>query len=505
MDIQDNNQNNPKEQQPTVDQDQKMTSIPKRVLLAITLGIIMLILIGVFVWLYTNKQELGERHNNNGENGRTEIPLAQQDDDFNVPVLQFTDSELGITFDYPKAWGETTTSVKADDWSLTKKISFTDQSDLYFEIVSPALRSNAQDLQKPSGFTTDLSRYCKQNILGDRSEPLSDIYDMYRLNGSDEFGVCPSDEENIVAIVHRTDKSVDPGTPPHNEVVLKQDLDKESGFTTLTFSKRYYIEVKNPLYNSLVVYQDGIPDVKSQNYCYSRWSTQADPTGYLKTYKCISHKDKPLIDKAFDDFANSEFNRQTELVLRGMKIDNVSIANAQKDFVNHFEDLVNYQSARYSYLYPKILVPNRWDRETEFNAVEIVTRESVVQAEKELESCEGPCFPPVLTSLGWDNERDLLKSNPPDGTIDCVDGINGRSLCEIRTYDDNKLLVRYTGRGGGESVVWKKHIIYKDDIRYELTSPTLGGQGTDPILFKSIEDQFIQKIYDDIVKSFTLP
>ncbi len=415
-------------------------NIKPQIIIAILVAVA---LIGTFVWWYLDNQKLAGITPVN--NNPTETPNLQNNE-FGVPILKFTDDELGVTFDYPKSWGNATISIKADSWSLTKKISFTNEPNLYFEIVSPALRSDKQNLQIPFGFTKDLSRYCKQNILGDRSEPLSDVYDMYRLNGSDEFGTCPNDQGNISTIIYRTDKSVDPGTPPQNVVVPKKDLDKSAGLSTLKFSKRYYLKTQNPLYDPLVVYQSGIPEVKSQNYCYSTWSSQADPTGYLKTYKCISYKDKPLIDKAFSDFTNSELNKQTELVLSGMKINSVGVENARQHFSKHFDDLAKYQDIKYSYFYPKILVPNRWDKETKFNATKVVTRESMVQQDKEYANCEGPCFSPTLTTVGWDNEKRLLENSPADGSVNCVEGINGNSLCEIKTYGKNKFLIRYTPR-----------------------------------------------------------
>lgn len=492
------NQNNLGKDLPEVTQPQQVTKQNIKPWAVIVI-IATLVLIGGFMWWYMNNQKFAGPLSI--KESPTETPNLQNNE-FNVPILKFTDGELGIAFDYPESWGNTTTSVKADSLSLTKKISFTNQPNLYFEIVSPALTSDAQNLQVPSGFTTDLSKYCKQNIRGDRSEPLSDVYDMYRLNGSDEFGTCPNEQGNIAAIVYRTDKSVDPGTPPYNEVIPKKDLDKTNWMTTLKFSKRYYLKIQNPLYNPLIVYQNGIPDVKSQNYCYSTWSTQADPTGYLKTYKCISYKDKPLIDKAFGEFADFEFNKQTELVLKGMKISGVE--NAGQYFSNHFTDLVKYEDAKYTYFHPQILSPDQWDKDTKFNAVKIVTRQSVVQEEIELEKCEGSCFSPTLTSSGWDNEKKLLDSSLSDGVVNCVEGINGKSLCEVKTYGKNKFLIRYTGRFGGEYVIEKTYIIYKNGIRYEITPPEFGGQGTDHALFKGIENQFIQKIYENIVKSLTL-
>ncbi len=527
MDAQGQNQNNIGEKSPEIVKALQIIkqNIKPQIVIAIVVAVV---LIGAFVWWYVDNQKLAgitPVNNNPTEtsnlqnyvdnqklagitpagitpvnNNPTETSNLQNNE-FNVPMLKFTDGELGITFDYPESWGNTIISVKADSWSLTKKISFTNQPNLYFEIVSPALRSDAQNLQIPSGFTTDLSRYCKQNILGDRSEPLSDVYDLYRMSGSDEFGTCPNDQGNISAIIYRTDKSVDPGTSSKNVVVPKKDLDKGSGMTTLKFSKRYYLKIKNSLYDPIIVYQNGIPDVKSRNYCYSTFSThwRADPR-YLKTYKCISYNDKPLIEKAFSEFAGFEFNKQTELVLKGMKIS--SVENAGQYFSNHFADLVKYEDAKYSYLYPKILVPDRLDRDTKFNAVKIVTRQSVVQ--EELENCEELCFAPTLTSAGWDNEKKLLESNQPDGNVGCVQGINGDSLCEVKTLGKNKFLIRYTGRFGGDSVVEKTYIIYKGPIRYEITPPELGSQGTDPALFKGIENQFIQKIYENIVKSLIL-
>jgi hypothetical protein len=461
--------------------------------------IVAVVLIGFFIWWYVDNQKVAKITQINDKSTETS---NLQNNELGVPTLKFTDNELGITFEYPESWGNTVVSVKVDSRTLVKKISFTKQSNLYFESLSPASTLDAQNLQISSGFTVDLSKYCKQNILNDNNEPQTNDQDIYRLNGSDQFGTCPNDQGNISAIIYRTDKSVDPGTPSQNIVVSKNDLDKSTGLTTLKFSKRYYLRTQNPLYYPLIVYQGSIPDVKSQNYCYSSWNTQADSTKYIKNYKCISYKDKPFIDKAFSDFAGSEFNKHTELVLKGMKMS--SVANAGQYFSNHFTDLVKYEDAKYSYFYPKILALDRLDKDKKFNAVEIVTRQSVVQEENELENCDGPCYAPTLTSLGWDNEKKLLENNPQDGNINCVQGINGNSLCEVKTLGKNKFLVRYTGRHGGESLIQKTYIIYKNGIRYEITPPGLSGQGTDPLLYKNIENQFIQKIYENIVQTLNL-
>ena len=167
---------------------------------------------------------------------------------------------------------------------------------------------------------------------------------------------------------------------------------------------------------------------------------------------------------------------------------------------NPLTNLIKYKDARYSYLYPQTLVSAQRGGGA-FNAVEVVTKESVVRDEKVIENCEGECYSPTLTSLGWDNEKKLLESNPLDGTVNCVEGVNGKSLCEVKTHGENKFLIRYTGHFSGESVIEKTYIIYKNDIRYEISPPNLGGQGTAPALFKSIENEPTQRIYEDIVKS----
>ena len=413
-----------------------------------------------------------------------------------MPTTQFNDNELGIALDYPEGWGQTLITVEADSRLLTKKITFTNQPNLFFEISSTALRSDDQNLQKTSATDDDLSKYCKENIRNDRSEPLSDWYDMYRLNGTDMFGICPEDRGNVKAIVYQTDKSGSPG----NEIFSKKDLDQVTGSAILKFSKRYYLKIQNPLYGPLVVHQNGIPDVQSQNYCYSKWNIPNDPTAYLKTYKCISYNDKPLIENAFSEFDKSEFNEQVKLVLNSIKINQVK--NSSQYFTDHFSDLKKYEDDEYTYFYPQILISDRWNKDNNLNVVKEISKESIVQADEAFEVCDGPCMPSILTALGWDNEKRLLDNNPPDGETRCVEGINGSSLCEIKTFGKNKFLIRYTGRFGGDSVIWKSYIIYNNGMRYEINSPELGSQGADPALFKSIENHLIQKVYEDIAESF---
>jgi len=418
----------------------------------------------------------------------------------NAHITQFNDNELGISFDYPKDWGEILTVVEINSRELTKKISFTNQPNLFFEISSTALRSNAQNLQKIPTSNDGLPKFCRKNIKNYRSEPLSAENDIYRLNGTDVFGICPKDQGDIKAIAYQADKSITPKRPI-NEVVSKKDLHKGSRSSVLKFSKKHYLRTQNPLYDPLIIHQNGIPDTQSQNYCYTKWNIPSDPTAYLKKYKCISYNDKLLIENTFNEFDKSESNKQVELILNSLEMNNIE--NTSQYFIDHFSELKKYEDIEYSYYYPKVLVPNRWNKDENFNAVKTITRESIVKGDEEYKACEGPCIHPTLTALGWDNEKQLLKNSTSDGEIECAKGVNGSSLCEIKTVGENKFLIRYTGRFTGDSSINKTYIIYNNDLRFEIIAPELESQGTNPELFKGIENQLIQKVYEDIVKSFT--
>ena len=128
--------------------------------------------------------------------------------------------------------------------------------------------------------------------------------------------------------------------------------------------------------------------------------------------------------------------------------------------------------------------------------VSVVTRESVVEDEKPC-NYEGPCPPPILRAVGWDNEKKLLESNPPDGEVDCTKGQNWKSICLIESLKNRKVLVKYIGRTLGGRDINKYHIFYINNTRIEI-KPEPYDLGNDPSESKFIGAENIDWVYDKL-------
>jgi len=416
-------------------------------------------------------------------------------------IKQFNDAELGVSFSFPKTWGDvqksTTAHISSVPFDLQHQFNFSQNSSIIAEVNylgEPDVFRQHADYDKALKEKNDpTEEFCKPNL--EYSSPYDDSnpvgsnqphrpHSSFRQNGTYDYGVC---KDEIISFV----KAV-----------------KENG--KIKVSKTYVIMTGNQSYSPLEISYK--IELDSNDYWdggatfYMGAQFEGTPRTEYKNFNTITYEDKDLIDNAIKSFQNSELNKELEQLVNSLSVKIVSEQDANNFIENYFKPKSQYSSDKIGvkFEYPSILPEPVLGKDEKsisidgFELIKVILRQGAVAEEKSAAECEGMCFGPSITADQWDLHFDILTK----GIIDkekCKD-------CEsIVTIGNNKFLVLFQGGAGYSGHPGKRYIIYQKGKRYEFNgfqnSFTLSTGFTLSEFDKMSDKSIMQKTVKNIIGS----
>jgi hypothetical protein len=388
-----------------------------------------------------------------------------------LPLNQFHDEELGISFSYPAAWGsvgkKTSSSIAYGEFDLQNIFSFSSEPSVSFSIdyvgSSTWSQSNYPSYQfgQALQYRADSQKLCGYRLDQVGASPQDDEspnqpHTSFRQNGTYSRGVCGN---GIVAFITASKQGAGGWT----------DSDRAQS-SSVPISKTYAVQTGNPYY-SLLSMTVTLPALHSDDYCLD---DIAGPYFGYKSYSCMTYSDKTAIDGAVSQLEASELGNEIGATILSVTTTTVPEADAKQYAQRYFDAQSVYANPalgiRFDYpsiLPPPVMLVTSTVKElaigkTEF--LEIASRDDAAAEEAAASQCEGMCFGPLATVSGWDRYANILKN----GSLTKADCPECKATQNIGAY-------QYLVTGGTSAFMGypvKNFITHSGGNEYRFTEPS---------------------------------
>lgn len=386
-----------------------------------------------------------------------------------IQSSNFKDDELGISFQIPKSWGNAVVKNKFLSPDIFKEISFSNQPNI--KLISNTKNAEDEDIENKFYSSADLANayiksFCKAQYddslgSGELKTIKPDGQDVFRGSGKYSFGDCVANPP-FLNIAKKISKSI-AWFPIDNS---------EISTSTIKLSKNFFWGLQNQIYKSLALKMD-FPDIKSDEACTKFFSSVL-----LKSFACINHKEKDLIEASFADFDSTQLSKEINSLVNSLQI--YYADKAVSLYENYFKEKVVFSDAglEISFNYPSVfgqpefksntLSFSNVNSETFFMTIIDITdaaqieKEAADECEKNLE--EGSrCFGPLITQKIWKRDRDVLAQSDLR-QIQCPfsDG-----YCEIVNINNKKMLIFHERP---QSRITEEYVFYVNDKRFSVST-----------------------------------
>lgn len=400
-----------------------------------------------------------------------------------TPELEeFYDEELGLSFQYPAAWGEVTLERPT---YFKINISFSNQPEIY--LTAGTL----------SDYEGDFGGWCEGNITrgGHYDQKSENGEDVYVYSGSYTYGNCEEDFPYLNSVI--TARS------GHDWVPFDEEID---GSSEILLDKSYYANLENSCYPHLTISID-LPSIISEEVCLMRvsWGCDeedeedvneeeeevvvtyeevSDNCPLFQSLSCLNYEERELTRGAFEDLENSELGDDIEKLLASITIEPAENAEelSQEYYTDYYtnyyaeisSDLSEYsnESLGISFSYPTSFGEVEFNEETSrlsfsdkgFMYIRISTLEDAIASDTEREAAEPAPYCNPITAANWEEEYEVFSNYNVDNGVS-----DGHEIFEIN--GNNMLVGRYGGCG--ERIYYKEYISFAGDKRFEIFSGIL--------------------------------
>lgn len=414
----------------------------------------------------------------------------------------FRDDELGISFQIPESWGNATVKNDFSSTQILREISFSNQPNV--KLVSfTEHRLYPANFQKEGILSgTDIKASCeaqKEYLAGGEEPKTSNGQDIFKQNGAYNFGNC--DTNPTFLNISQKKSSQDGGWIPLNDP-------RPNIISPIELSRSYTWDLQNNIYGALTLKAD-VPDIQSDGFCITQFYYGGNDYRLSKKLSgCINHKEKGLIEATFRDFDSVQLAKEVNSLVSSLQT--YSADKATSIYDNYFKDKAVFRDTGLgiSFSYPSVFGQPKYDvntrvlkfpnDENDVLRVEVNTLADIVQAEKEVEACEGSCLVPLTSQERWKKEKDMLAQ----GSLGQFQCSFGGQYCEIANVGNTKMLVRYYGQWPRTEGIRKEYTFYIDDKRFDLLTNSYGVFTSDLAEYRKVENtDFTLKLVREILES----
>ncbi len=415
--------------------------------------------------------------------------------------IYYENSQLGIGFFYPKNWGV----VEEDNSFALTKIKKT----LKFPQNEAALFETYGLIEHPNHATAKslCASYFDYDAHDRANEKKSDQKDIFRLNRVYIYGSCDLGDASLVGFVNIAEKITSPSL---GWIPLEEQPDIRSEIKLRRF---YFFQLPNPIFPILILKIDG-PRLETTEYCTTIFEFFEKGKETNKSYDCMNHVEKKLIEESFKQFEQTQFVKQVTNILDTFKTRLVDEIKIKTDYQNYFKDLAVYTDNQYhfSFKYPKVFrfldnedkkafaftsLFKEWNEftywfgntyggyyfEMKVELPEDIKRKAVVGEgyTKEYEELIKEIIKEELEI--WNIEKNILSTNRI-GVISCpplppeepgYPSFARPEFCEVRKIGNNKAIVKYWRDQYPQPpeiqpIFKKEYLFYRSDYRIRINS-----------------------------------
>lgn len=426
-------------------------------------------------------------------------------------IREFKDEELGISFQYPKSWGDV--GIK-DTYAYTevfREIYFSTRPDV-------KLFATTKDYSYPQWFknkhianTKDLDAFCGGYFWTEGEN--SNGEDMFRSNGSYTYGNCSS--TTTKPFINSASKILsghdDGRTTIEDPTIIP---------STIALSQSMFRDLPGDVYPMLTLFVE-LPVLQSNEFC-TRGASYVDGTyRFRKSFECINYKEKEVIESSFDTFEASSLKRELNQLL-----DSVVLLESP--------DLEGIYGARFSekasfvdtlrgiqFLYPKVWGAPTFDpvsqRRITFTngeeaaaygsfSIEMTSYNDALAYDEEQKTCGGDGCGFGIGTIRWRQDYDAINTNSI-GDIVCPSSSRNKK-CTLKDVNGQKTLVIYYSDRSTEGGVQKEYVMYSaNGTRFTIHMGSQGIWSYDVDEYQELEKtntDFGAQIDEEVVRSIKL-
>jgi hypothetical protein len=377
----------------------------------------------------------------------------------------FQDDELGISFQIPESWGEPVLKDSYSFTSLLREISFTNRPQIKLITVTPSYSYphwfEERGIAHWGDPREDCSFVVRAHKGGAQDEHNTNGENVFRFKGRYAYGDCSSSIPYLY-IAHKEPL-------PSKDFEEMIDINDPRVFPSkIKLSKNFYYKLLNEIYPALTISID-VAEIQSNSFCiYRTENVYEGIVRFKKMFRCINYQEKEQIEKAFQDFENTEFTKEIAFFMNTLKI--TPATKARKKYENRFVEKAVFadENLGISFVYPKVLGPPIYDqktRELKFEPyfldsfkIKISTEQDIINDEKEkAKECEeffAECYYLDVGIGDFKEDYKLIVNQPVGKTAEGYEIIN---------INNQKALVRYFYGRFTEDTVKKDYVMYSGD------------------------------------------
>lgn len=461
------------------------------------MSLVLLLLLVVGIVYFLDKKQAQQTSTSPTNERVTQAPVVQS--------RNFSDDELGISFQIPETWGNALVKNDFSSTQILREITFSNQPNI--KLVSfTKHRLYPANFEKEGILSgTDIKASCEaqKKYLDGGGEPItSNDQDIFKQNGAYHFGNCDTNPTllNISQKMPSQDGSWIPLNDPRPNITSPIEL-----------SRNYSWGLQNNIYGALTLKVD-ISDIQSGDFCIIQFHYGGNDYRTLKKLSgCINHKEKKIIEDAFKDFDSTQLNKEVNSLVTSLQ---TYYANkAVSIYENYFKDKAMFtdNNLGISFKYPSVFGEPKYDLskkilkfpndENDALRIEVNTLADIVQVEERAAECEDHCFGALTSQDRWKQEKDILVQSPL-GQFQCS---FGGKYCEIANVGNTKMLIRYHNEWPRTEGIGKEYAFYVGDKRFDLLTNSYGIFTSDLAEYKNFENSdFTLKLVREIIESLKI-
>lgn len=362
--------------------------------------------------------------------------------------------------------GSATVKNDFSSTQILREISFSNQPNVKLVSFTEYRLYPAQFEESGISGSADIKSFCKSQLKysSGRGEPkTTNGQDLFRQNGAYNFGNCTATPPLLNISKKKSTEGL--GWIPVN--------DPRTSTSKIELSRNFFWSLQNQIYNSLTLKVD-VPDTTSSGFCTIQFFYGGNDYRLRKSFGCINHKEKELIETAFRNFDSAQLSKEVNSLVGSLQT--YSAEKAVSIYDNYFKDKAVFRDAGLgiSFSYPSAFGQPKYDvstrvlkfpnDENDILRIEVNTLNDIVQAEKEAPECERSCLGPLTSQERWKKEKDILER----GVLGQIQCSFGGDYCEVANIGNTKMLVRYYDQWPRNDGMRKEYAFYVGDKRFDL-------------------------------------
>ncbi len=395
---------------------------------------------------------------------------------------EFNDTEVGISFKYPKSWGDVV--LKNDFFTVmgSKNIYFTNQPKIIMEVVTY------------DNYPKKEARYlCDREILESGGGQQGAI-NVFRLNGIYKFGDCLANYPFLFSAVKKQKSNDSLASAEYQEPIN----------SSIKISKRIFVELENPIYNYLTL------KIEIDEYDTNEFCTFEDGRTRIE---CINYKEKEIIENILKEFQLGNLEKEIDFLLNSINL--YSIDNVEERYLEYFKEKKVYENKDWGirFTYPLVFEEPKVDEIYGDNLLMFnpnnrgrlfflrkETLEDVINEEERIKKCIEQnefCMFSGLRKKEWEKIKNILEENEV-GEVFCPYE-RMCSFCEIIMLGEIKMLLNHSCFSEGGS--YDRLYFYIEDTLFSwFNEPIILDLNNSETVFQEIYFKIFREILESIEK-----